>query len=173
MTAWSKVSQIEAGHFDADTAYASVDRHRLADNKPYIYRTHDGGKTWKNVVKGIPEGAFVNSVKEDPETRDCSMRRRSCACMYPSTTATTGSRCSSICPPRRCATRGARRRSGYRDARARVLGSRPDDGAAANRREGARDRVGQGYLFKPGNVRLRYTGRPGRHTVASTKSRRN
>jgi photosystem II stability/assembly factor-like uncharacterized protein len=69
MTAWSKVSQIEAGHFDAGTAYASVDRHRIADNKPYIYRTHDGGKTWENVVAGIPEGAYVNSVKEDPQTR--------------------------------------------------------------------------------------------------------
>jgi photosystem II stability/assembly factor-like uncharacterized protein len=69
MTAWSKVSQIEAGHFDAETAYASVDRHRLGDNKPYIYRTHDGGKTWQNVVAGIPEGAYVNSVKEDPQAK--------------------------------------------------------------------------------------------------------
>jgi photosystem II stability/assembly factor-like uncharacterized protein len=69
MTAWSKVSQIEAGHFDLDTAYASVDRHRIADNNPYIYRTHDGGKTWQNVVAGIPEGAFVNSVKEDPQAK--------------------------------------------------------------------------------------------------------
>ena len=69
MTAWSKVSQVEAGHFDVDTAYASVDRHRLADNKPYIYRTHDGGKTWQNVVNGIPDGAYVNSVKEDPVTK--------------------------------------------------------------------------------------------------------
>jgi photosystem II stability/assembly factor-like uncharacterized protein len=69
MTPWSKVSQIEAGHFDAETAYASVDRHRIADLKPYIYRTHDGGKTWTNVVAGIPEGAFVNSVKEDPQAK--------------------------------------------------------------------------------------------------------
>jgi len=66
MTAWSKVSQIEAGHFDAQTAYASVDRHRLADDHAYIYRTHDGGQTWKNASDGIPEGAFVNSIKEDP-----------------------------------------------------------------------------------------------------------
>jgi photosystem II stability/assembly factor-like uncharacterized protein len=66
LTAWSKVSQIEAGHFDLNTAYASVDRHRISDNKPYIYATHDGGKTWTNIVKGIPEGAYVNSVKEDP-----------------------------------------------------------------------------------------------------------
>jgi len=69
MTAWSKVSQIEAGHFDVETAYASVDRHRLADDQPYIYRTHDGGKTWTNAVNGIPNGAFVNSVKEDPKQK--------------------------------------------------------------------------------------------------------
>jgi photosystem II stability/assembly factor-like uncharacterized protein len=69
MTAWSKVSQIEAGHFDVETAYASVDRHRLADDRPNIYRTHDGGKTWQNAVNGIPEGAFVNSVKEDTQQK--------------------------------------------------------------------------------------------------------
>lgn len=69
MTAWSKVSQIEASHFDAATAYASVDRHRIADNKPYIYRTHDGGKTWQNVAAGIPEDAYVNSVKEDTQIK--------------------------------------------------------------------------------------------------------
>jgi len=69
MTSWSKVSQIEAGHFDVETAYASVDRHRLADLKPYVYRTHDGGKTWQNMVSGIPEGAYVNSVKEDPRAK--------------------------------------------------------------------------------------------------------
>jgi hypothetical protein len=69
MTAWSKVSQVEAGHFDLETAYASIDRHRLGDNKPYIYRTHDGGKTWQNAVTGIPEGAYVNSVKEDPKAK--------------------------------------------------------------------------------------------------------
>lgn len=66
MTAWSRVSQIEAGHFGVDTAYASVDRHRLGDDRPYIYRTHNGGKSWQAIAAGIPEGAFVNSVKEDP-----------------------------------------------------------------------------------------------------------
>ncbi|MFP5236774.1 MAG: VPS10 domain-containing protein [Acidobacteriota bacterium] len=69
MTAWSKVSQVEAGHFDAETAYASVDRHRLGDSRPYIYRTHDGGKSWVLVVKGIPDGAFVNCVREDPKQK--------------------------------------------------------------------------------------------------------
>jgi photosystem II stability/assembly factor-like uncharacterized protein len=69
LTSWSKVSQVEAGHFEVDTAYASIDRHRLADNRAYIYRTHDGGKTWRNVAAGIPDGAFVNSVKEDPQAK--------------------------------------------------------------------------------------------------------
>jgi photosystem II stability/assembly factor-like uncharacterized protein len=69
MTAWSKVSQIDGGHYSVETAYASVDRHRLADNRPYIYRTRDGGKTWRNVVAGIPDGAYVNSVKEDPKAQ--------------------------------------------------------------------------------------------------------
>ena len=69
MTVWSKVSQIEAGHFDVETAYASVDRHRLADDQPHIYRTHDGGKSWTRTVNGIPEGAFVNCVREDPNQK--------------------------------------------------------------------------------------------------------
>ena len=66
LTPWSKVGIIEAGHFDADTAYAAIDRHRVDDYKPYIYRTHDGGKNWDMVAAGIPDGSFVNVVREDP-----------------------------------------------------------------------------------------------------------
>jgi hypothetical protein len=69
MTPWSKVSAIEASHFDSNTAYASVDRHRLADDNPYIYRTRDGGKSWQNVTAGIPEGAYVNCVREDTQAK--------------------------------------------------------------------------------------------------------
>ena len=69
MTTWSRVTQVEAGHFDLGTAYASVVRHRLGDMKPYIYRTHDGGKTWTNITRGIPEGAYVQSIKEDPKQK--------------------------------------------------------------------------------------------------------
>jgi photosystem II stability/assembly factor-like uncharacterized protein len=69
LTAWSKVSVIDAGRFDRDTAYAAVNRFRLDDLAPHIYRTHDGGKNWKEIVNGLPEDAPVNAVREDPERR--------------------------------------------------------------------------------------------------------
>ena len=66
LTPWSKVGILEASRHDRNTVYAAIDRHRLEDLKPHIERTHDGGKTWTEVVKGIPEGSFVNAVREDP-----------------------------------------------------------------------------------------------------------
>jgi len=67
--AWSKVGSISPSHFDQDTTFASVDRHRLDDRKPYIYRTTDGGKSWQSIVAGIPDGDFVDVVREDPVKR--------------------------------------------------------------------------------------------------------
>ena len=67
LTPWSKVGTIEASHFTTERAYIAVDRHRLDDYRPYIYRTTDGGKTWTAIADGIPEGAFVNVVREDPK----------------------------------------------------------------------------------------------------------
>jgi photosystem II stability/assembly factor-like uncharacterized protein len=69
LTAWSKVAIIEASHFDVETAYAAIDRHRLDDLTPYILRTRDGGKTWSPIARGIPNGSFVNVVREDPVRR--------------------------------------------------------------------------------------------------------
>jgi hypothetical protein len=65
LTAWSKVAVIEASHFDTQTAYAAVDRHRLEDNHPYVYRTSDGGQTWQKIVTGLPDNIYVNCVRED------------------------------------------------------------------------------------------------------------
>ena len=65
LTAWSKVSLIDASPFDDLTAYAAVNRFRLDDLKPHVYRTHDGGKTWKEIVNGLPDDP-VNAVREDP-----------------------------------------------------------------------------------------------------------
>jgi photosystem II stability/assembly factor-like uncharacterized protein len=63
---WSEISLIEASRFDADTAYAAVDRHQVDDYRPYIYRTQDSGKTWRNVVEGLPTDSYVHVVREDP-----------------------------------------------------------------------------------------------------------
>ena len=66
---WSKVGMLEASHFDRNVAYAAIDRHRLDDRKPYVYRTRDGGKSWQAIVAGIRDGDFVNAVREDPARR--------------------------------------------------------------------------------------------------------
>src|SRR5713101_1861589 len=66
LTPWSKVTHIEASHSDAGTAYAAVDRHRLDDYQAYLYRTRDFGKNWQRVSSGIPDGSFLNCVREDP-----------------------------------------------------------------------------------------------------------
>jgi photosystem II stability/assembly factor-like uncharacterized protein len=66
LPAWSKISLIEASHFDAGTAYAAIDRHRLGDIASFIGRTRDFGKFWSRANNGIPEGAYVRAVREDP-----------------------------------------------------------------------------------------------------------
>jgi photosystem II stability/assembly factor-like uncharacterized protein len=70
LSRWSKISLIEASHFDPATAYAAIDRRRLGDRKPYIYITHDYGKSWKLSADGIAPTHFVRAVREDPEQRN-------------------------------------------------------------------------------------------------------
>ena len=65
LTPWSKVAQLDASHFDAGTVYAAVNRFRLDDQKPHIYRTHDGGQSWTEIVNGLPADP-INTVREDP-----------------------------------------------------------------------------------------------------------
>jgi len=67
MPEWSTVDLIEASPHDAGTAYVAVDRHKLDDFKPYIFKTTDLGKTWTSIVSGIPDGAYVHAVREDPK----------------------------------------------------------------------------------------------------------
>ncbi len=66
---WSKVSLMDAGRFDASTAYAAINTIRLDDFRPHIYRTHDGGRHWTQITNGIADGAVINVVREDPRRR--------------------------------------------------------------------------------------------------------
>jgi photosystem II stability/assembly factor-like uncharacterized protein len=66
---WSTISIIDPSPHEGSSAYVAVDRHRLDDFKPYIYKTTDLGKTWSLIVNGIPEGAYVHAVREDPKRK--------------------------------------------------------------------------------------------------------
>jgi photosystem II stability/assembly factor-like uncharacterized protein len=66
---WSKISLIEASHFDPAVAYAAIDRSRLDDQTPYIYRTRDYGATWQRINEGIVAPAFLRAVREDPQNK--------------------------------------------------------------------------------------------------------
>ena len=69
LTPWSKVVMLIASHFDINEAYAAIDRHRLDDNEPYIYRTRDAGKTWQRITNGLPPGVYMQNVTEDTQRR--------------------------------------------------------------------------------------------------------
>ena len=64
------VSLVDASPHDADTAWMAVTRYKSDDFTPYLYRTRDRGKTWTNVVSGLPAEAFVRAVREDPVRKD-------------------------------------------------------------------------------------------------------
>src|SRR5207249_153744 len=66
LRAWDKVSQIDAGHADAATAYVAVNAIRRDDMRPHVYRTHDAGATWTEIVDGLAAAGPINVVREDP-----------------------------------------------------------------------------------------------------------
>ena len=67
MPEWAMVSLIEASPFDAGTAYAAVDAHKLDNFKPYIFKTTDFGKSWTKITTGLPDDSYVHAVREDPK----------------------------------------------------------------------------------------------------------
>ncbi len=69
LSAWQKVSVLEASHSDPQTAYAAINTLRLDDLRPHIYRTRDSGKTWTEITSGIPDNENVNAVREDPKRK--------------------------------------------------------------------------------------------------------
>jgi photosystem II stability/assembly factor-like uncharacterized protein len=66
---WTRIFNMDAGHFDTKTAYAAANTLRLDDMNPHLWRTHDGGKTWTEIVKGIDSGAVTNSIRGDPRKK--------------------------------------------------------------------------------------------------------
>ncbi|MGE0772595.1 MAG: WD40/YVTN/BNR-like repeat-containing protein [Cyclobacteriaceae bacterium] len=69
LKSWDKVSQIDASHFDVNTAYIAVNAIRKDDMRPHVYKTTDGGASWQEVVNGMNPSGPVNAVREDIEQR--------------------------------------------------------------------------------------------------------
>jgi len=90
----SMISIVEASHHDAGSAYIAVDRHKFDDMRPYIYRTHDSGKTWTMTVNGIPKGHMCARCAKTRRAGACCLPGRKPLFIFPSMTATTGSRSS-------------------------------------------------------------------------------
>ncbi len=67
MPEWGTVSMIEASPTEAGTAYMAVERHKLDDPAPYIFKTTDFGKTWTSLVNNLPAGNYVHAVRVDPK----------------------------------------------------------------------------------------------------------
>ncbi|MGI9626400.1 MAG: WD40/YVTN/BNR-like repeat-containing protein, partial [Longimicrobiales bacterium] len=65
---WGTISNIEPSPHDPDRVYLTVDFHQVGDNRPFIYRTLDGGESWTKITDGIPESthSYVHVVREDP-----------------------------------------------------------------------------------------------------------
>ncbi len=66
---WTRIFNIEAGHFSTLDAYAAANTMRIDDMNPHFWRTHDGGKTWTEIDNGIAPGAVANSIREDPRQK--------------------------------------------------------------------------------------------------------
>jgi len=66
---WTRIFNIEAGHFDVMTAYAAANTMRVDDPHPHFWRTRDGGKSWSEINEGVASGAVANSIREDPRQK--------------------------------------------------------------------------------------------------------
>jgi hypothetical protein len=69
MPEWIQINSIEASPHDAQTAYAAATMYKWDDFRPYLFVTHDTGKTWTAIDRGIPDHSFTRVVREDPNRR--------------------------------------------------------------------------------------------------------
>ncbi len=67
---WMQINSMEASPFDAGTAYIAGTMYKFDDNRPYLYKTVDYGKSWQEIINGLPSGAFTRCIREDPNKRD-------------------------------------------------------------------------------------------------------
>ena len=152
LTPWSKVTQIEASHFDAATAYVSVSRLRIDDLRPYIYRTRDGGRSWQAIIaRAARRCAGQRGARGSRARKGCCSRRPRRRVGVVRRRRRTGSRCSSTCRTPRCATSSIHGDDLIvGDARPLLLDPGRHLAAAAARRHGAARRDAAATRAPPG-----------------------
>ena len=64
---WSSVLCLEPSPHDPDRWYLAATRYRLDDTRPMLYRTDDGGASWKSIIGDLPAGDFTRVIRCDPE----------------------------------------------------------------------------------------------------------
>ncbi len=69
LPSWGRVYQVGVSPFDAGTCYIAVDRHMMNDDKPYLYKTDNYGKSWTSISRGLPEDSYAIVVREDPDKK--------------------------------------------------------------------------------------------------------
>ncbi|WP_273566845.1 WD40/YVTN/BNR-like repeat-containing protein [Maribacter halichondriae] len=99
LTSWDKISQIDAGHFNKGTAYIAVNAIRKDDMKPHIYKTHDFGKTWEEIISGMNSFGPVNVIREDHKKRVFYLPVLNGKYISPMMMACPGSHCVLTCQP--------------------------------------------------------------------------
>ncbi len=66
---WGRLQEMEVSPFDPNTAYIAYDRHEMNDSHPYVFKTHDGGKTWTEIDTGLPDDYVAHVIREDPNQK--------------------------------------------------------------------------------------------------------
>ena len=167
---WSAISMIEPSHFDAATVYVAVDRHKLDDIGPYAFKTTDRGHTWQAITTGLPDGAVVHAIREDPAQRGLlyAGTERGVFVSFDDCRALADPAAQ---PPRQPGARpdGARRRFGDRHARPRVLDTRRHHAIAPAPSQGGRG--GHGALHAGAGDPAVLSGRRGFPPPRGTETR--
>ncbi len=63
---FSRVSIIDESRHRPGTLYIAANRYQVDDREPYVFKTHDYGKTWTKIIKGVAAGHFARAIREDP-----------------------------------------------------------------------------------------------------------
>jgi photosystem II stability/assembly factor-like uncharacterized protein len=67
---WIQINSMEASPFDAGTAYIAATMYKFDDNRPYLFKTTDFGKSWQQITNGIPATSFTRCIREDPNKKN-------------------------------------------------------------------------------------------------------